>query len=138
LFRLILVHGHTSVCICIIIIIIIIIIIEGFGTQGETIEKVVETDTYKCLGILQSRRGVFKLYLLKDHNLPVERFAGRMQVLVSKFFMLLPDIPTNISLHKHTQDSFLLFPCDLWATYYLLIPTGIFLGKECSGYANSE
>ena len=61
-----------------------------------------------------------------------------MHVLRSKVFILFLYIPTNISLHKHTQNSFLLLPCGLWAMHYLLIPTGIFLGKECHSCANSE
>ena len=64
LFLLILAHVHTSVFCPIVpvsfIIIIIIIIIIGFETKGEIIGLVDETDIYKYLGTLQSRRGVFK------------------------------------------------------------------------------
>jgi hypothetical protein len=35
-----------------------------------------------------------------------ESFAGRIHVLQSKVCILLQDIRTNISLHKHTYDSF--------------------------------
>jgi hypothetical protein len=52
------------------------------------------------------RPGVFNLYLLKGHILMAERFAGRIHVLQSKVYILLQDMPTNISLHKHTYESF--------------------------------
>jgi hypothetical protein len=49
-----------------------------------------------------SKPGVFNLYLLKDHILMAERFAGRIHVLQSKVCILLQDMATDISLHKHT------------------------------------
>jgi hypothetical protein len=45
---------------------------------------------------------VFKFYLLKGQILMAERFAGRIHVLQSKVCILLQDMPTDISLHKHT------------------------------------
>jgi hypothetical protein len=52
--------------------------------------------------------GVFNPYLLKGHILMAERFAGRIQVLQSKICILLQDMRTNISLRKHTYDSFVI------------------------------
>jgi hypothetical protein len=46
--------------------------------------------------------GVFNLHLLKGHILTAERFAGPVHMLQSKVCILLQDVPTNISLHKHT------------------------------------
>jgi hypothetical protein len=55
-----------------------------------------------------------------------ERFIGRIYVLPSKVCILLHDMPTNISLHKHTYDSFVILLIYLWFMIYfycyLLIP----------------
>jgi hypothetical protein len=56
-----------------------------------------------------SNSGIFNLYLLKGHILMEERFAGHIHVLQSKVCMLLQDMPTNISLHKHTKIVLLLY-----------------------------
>jgi hypothetical protein len=55
-----------------------------------------------------------------------KRFAGHIHVLQSKVCILLQNMRTNIYLHKHAYDSFILF-IYLWFTiyfyyYYLLIP----------------
>jgi hypothetical protein len=47
-----------------------------------------------------------------------ERFAGRIHVLHSKVRILLHDMPTNISLHKHTYNSFVIY---LFTVYDLLL-----------------
>jgi hypothetical protein len=52
---------------------------------------------------------VFSIDLLKGHILMAERFAGRIHVLHSKVRILLQDMRTGISLHKHTQDSFICY-----------------------------
>jgi hypothetical protein len=63
--------------------------------------------------------GVFNLYLHKGHMLMAERFAGRIHVLQSKVCILLQDLPTSISLHKHTQDSLLFYLfINLWFIFY--------------------
>jgi hypothetical protein len=49
-----------------------------------------------------SKPGVFNLHLGKGHILMAERFAGSIHVLQSKVCMLLQDMRTNASLHKHT------------------------------------
>jgi hypothetical protein len=49
-----------------------------------------------------SRAGVFNIYSLNGHILMAERFAGHIHVLQSTVCILLQDMPTNISLHKHT------------------------------------
>jgi hypothetical protein len=64
-----------------------------------------------------------------------ERFAGRIHVLQSKVRILLQDMPTNISLHKHTYDSFVIlfylsmvYDLFLWFIYlfiYLFIPPNL-------------
>jgi hypothetical protein len=46
-----------------------------------------------------------------------ERFAGRNHVLQSKVCILLHDMPTDISVQKHTQDSFIY----LFIVYNLLL-----------------
>jgi hypothetical protein len=46
--------------------------------------------------------GVFNSYLLKGHILMTEIFAGRIHVLQSKVCILSQDMPTNVSLRKHT------------------------------------
>jgi hypothetical protein len=48
------------------------------------------------------RAGVFSRYLLEGHIFVLERFAGRLHVLLRIVCMLLQDIHTNIFLHKHT------------------------------------
>jgi hypothetical protein len=73
-----------------------------------------------------SNAGVFTLYLLKGHILKAERFAGRIHALQSKVCILLQDMPTNISLHKHIQDGFVilfmyLFIYDLWFILIIII-----------------
>jgi hypothetical protein len=37
-----------------------------------------------------------------------DKFAGRIHVLQSKVWISLQDMRTDISLHKHTQDSFVI------------------------------
>jgi hypothetical protein len=72
------------------------------------------------------RAGVFNLYLLKSHILMAESFAGRIPVLQIKVYILLQDMHTNISLHKHTYDSFVIsfmyLRFMIYFYYYLLIP----------------
>jgi hypothetical protein len=51
---------------------------------------------------VQCNAGTCNLYLLKGHILMAERFAGRILVLQSKGWILLQDMPTNISVHRHT------------------------------------
>jgi hypothetical protein len=89
-----------------------------------------------------SRAGVFNFYLLRGHILMAERFMGCIHILQRKVCILLQDMPANISVHKHTQNSFVILFIYLWFmiyfSYYLLNPTSIFLEKECRSYANSE
>jgi hypothetical protein len=49
-----------------------------------------------------SSTGVFNIYLVKGHILKPERFAGRIHILQSKVCILLQDMPTTISVRKHT------------------------------------
>jgi hypothetical protein len=49
-----------------------------------------------------------KLYLLKGHILMAKRLAGRVHILRSKVCILLQDTRTDISLHKHIYDSFVI------------------------------
>jgi hypothetical protein len=65
--------------------------------------------------------GVFNLYLHRGHILTAERFAGRIHVLQSKVCILLQDLPTDISLHKHTQDSFVILFMYLFKVYDLFL-----------------
>jgi hypothetical protein len=72
-----------------------------------------------------------------------DSWAAFMFYKVAKVCILLQDMPTNISLCKHTYDIFVIYLfIYLWFMIYfydhLLIPTRIFLEKECRSYANSE
>jgi hypothetical protein len=49
-----------------------------------------------------SKTGVLKLHLLKGHILMAEISAGHIHVSQSKVCILLQDMPTDISLRKHT------------------------------------
>jgi hypothetical protein len=75
----------------------------------------------------------------------VESFDGRTRMLQSKVCILLLDLTTNISLHKHTKVILPLFIYlliyllnGLWIIYYYsFTPTRIFLEKEGSNYVKS-
>jgi hypothetical protein len=68
-----------------------------------------------------SKPGVFNIYLLQGHILMPEIFGGRIHVLQSKDRILLQDMPTDIYVHKHTSDSFVILFTYLTFIIYSLI-----------------
>jgi hypothetical protein len=86
------------------------------------------------------KAGVFSLYLLKGHILMAERFAGRNHVLQSKVCVLLQDMPTDISLHKHNR-IVLLFYLFMHGLTFIIIylyppPCKLSLLSSCSIYCD--
>jgi hypothetical protein len=85
-----------------------------YNFQRRLFDKWLRADIRKKLCFRTYRPGALNLYLLKGHILMAEKFAGRIRVLQSKVCVSLQDMPTNISLHKHTYDSFVVLFIYLW------------------------